>query len=450
MNSIKIINEQIKPINELHAVNCAPYTKIAVNNNRTDLIDRVLGYAKSPHSRLHDMCGCYGGCYFVDVPNIFRNFDADENDENNYDFHYTDECIKCIMHAGTEIYYRLGITIEWGTKKYTCFPPKDPHKWARICEHIIRHYNEGWANGYHFDIKYWEIWNEPENDPMWQGTREEFFELYKIASKHLKSNFPNLKIGGYGSCGFYAVFEPERDPFWHNFVDYFEKFLVLCKENDLPLDFYSWHIYTNKISDAEASARFVRTKLDEMGFTNTESHLNEWNFGHEGKGFMSLESLTAASFCTALMIKLQELGVEMAMYYDLNISSSYNGFIELRTKEFAPVIHPFAAFGRLFDLKNELKIESKGAKPYILAAGDVDNTAILICNYNLEKNEYTLDLSEFKGRNAHIYKVIDGSGFKEVDNFVIGEKESFELKFEGNEIYYLALTNNDENNPILF
>ena len=49
-----------------------------------------------------------------------------------------------------------------GIKPYHTFPPKDPEKWARICEHIIRHYTEGWADGYHYNIRYWEIWNEPE------------------------------------------------------------------------------------------------------------------------------------------------------------------------------------------------------------------------------------------------------------------------------------------------
>ena len=27
---------------------------------------------------------------------------------------------------------------------------------------VIKHYNSGWANGYHYNIKYWEIWNEPD------------------------------------------------------------------------------------------------------------------------------------------------------------------------------------------------------------------------------------------------------------------------------------------------
>ena len=130
-----------------------------------------------PFSRLHDVGGPFGGGRFVDIPNIFRNFDADENDPASYDFAFTDHLITSLIEAGVEPYYRLGITIENQAyiKPYHTFPPKDFYKWARICEHIIRHYTEGWANGFKYNIRYWEIWNEPEvqDQMMWCGTNEE-------------------------------------------------------------------------------------------------------------------------------------------------------------------------------------------------------------------------------------------------------------------------------------
>ena len=108
-----------------------------------------------PFSRLHDVGGPFGSNRFVDIPNIFRNFDADENDPDNYDFVFTDYLIKAIIDAGVEPYFRLGITIENHAyiKAYNTHPPKDPEKWARICEHIIRHYTEGWANGHRYTIR---------------------------------------------------------------------------------------------------------------------------------------------------------------------------------------------------------------------------------------------------------------------------------------------------------
>ena len=109
-----------------------------------------LTEAGIPYSRLHDVGGAFGGNRFVDIPNIFRDFDADENDPTSYDFTFTDFLIKSLMDAGVEPYYRLGITIENQSfiKAYRTDPPKDYDKWARICEHIIAHYTEGWADGF--------------------------------------------------------------------------------------------------------------------------------------------------------------------------------------------------------------------------------------------------------------------------------------------------------------
>ena len=45
---------------------------------------KYLTEANIPHSRLHDVGGSFGGNMFVDIPNIFRNFDADETDPASY------------------------------------------------------------------------------------------------------------------------------------------------------------------------------------------------------------------------------------------------------------------------------------------------------------------------------------------------------------------------------
>ena len=50
-----------------------------------------LKEAHIPFSRLHDVGGVFGGNLWVDIPNIFRDFDADETLEENYDFVPTGE-----------------------------------------------------------------------------------------------------------------------------------------------------------------------------------------------------------------------------------------------------------------------------------------------------------------------------------------------------------------------
>ena len=168
-----------------------------------------LEEAGIPYSRLHDVGGMFGGGAYVDIPNVFPDFEADENDPASYNFPFTDVIITELKKRGVEPVYRLGVTIEnyAGVKAFRIFPPADFGKWARICEHIIRHYNEGWANGFHYAIRDWEIWNEADsgrfrNDisQMWRGTSQQFYDLYVTAATHLKQCFgDNIRVGGYAS-----------------------------------------------------------------------------------------------------------------------------------------------------------------------------------------------------------------------------------------------------------
>ena len=117
---------------------------------------QYLKDANMPYSRLHDVGGPYGANRYVDIPNIFRDFDADVNDPASYDFAFTDALIEGLYSYGIEPIYRLGVTIENQAhiKAYRIHPPKDYKKWAQICEHIVRHYNEGWADGFFWNINY--------------------------------------------------------------------------------------------------------------------------------------------------------------------------------------------------------------------------------------------------------------------------------------------------------
>lgn len=208
--------KEIGPIRPMHAVGQPPQVGISGEYMH------YLTDARIPFSRLHDVGGLFGGNMYVDIPNIFRDFDANEYDPAAYDFGFTDVLLRQLAEAHCEPIFRLGVTIEnyQHIRTYRINPPKDFAKWAHICEHIIRHYNEGWADGFHYNIRYWEIWNEPEGHPdvkkneMWHGTAQEYYELYEVTAKYLKKRFGDrIKVGGYASCGLYAVCHTQRNLF---------------------------------------------------------------------------------------------------------------------------------------------------------------------------------------------------------------------------------------------
>ena len=65
---------KIKP---MHAVGQAPLA--GLGKSYFDNF-HYLTEISAPYSRLHDVSGLFGGGVLVDIPNVFRNFDADEND----------------------------------------------------------------------------------------------------------------------------------------------------------------------------------------------------------------------------------------------------------------------------------------------------------------------------------------------------------------------------------
>ena len=388
MNTVRVKNECIGKIKPMHAINNAPID-ITFDGNFSLLSD-----ASIPYARLHDTGGHYGSYVFVDIENIFRDFDADPKNPESYDFAFTDYIVNKLCKSGCMPFYRLGASIEINHKirAYRIYPPRDCKKWAEICEGIINHYTNGFADGYFYPIEYWEIWNEPDNEPnpddspMWRGSMEEYFKLYSVAARYLKEKFPNIKIGGYGSCGFYKIADIECgreaniSPRTEYFIEFFHKFLEYIKNEGAPLDFFSWHTYADPKTNM-IFADYARKTLDSFGFEKTENICDEWNTG-TGLGGNALD----ASRIAQCMIDWQNSSLDMAMYYDFQTISPYCNVVDAKTHAPTLAYYPFLAFGKLYKMKNQIYTESDG---YVLSLGasDGENIALMLVNMSGEDRE---------------------------------------------------------------
>ncbi len=322
MNSILIDpSTSLGPIKPMNAVNNGPLVA-RKDQTRGNLLSFQALHI--PFARVHDaaFCAAYGGEHTVDISAVFPRFEADPDDPASYDFTLTDRYMEAIRLGGAEPFYRLGSKIEHLPKKYGILPPPDFKKWAVVCEHIVRHLNEGWADGHHYGIRYWEIWNEPdlaweptvplEDKKTWTGTPEQFFDLFKVSARHLKQCFPDLKIGGPAVCS------PIGNGDW---TPRFLNAMANDPEGRVPMDFFSWHTYCNEPKWIAHNAREVRKMLDAAGYTDTESHCNEWNYvrGWTDDWIYSIRSMIGikgAAFQAAVMADCQNAPVDMLMYYD--------------------------------------------------------------------------------------------------------------------------------------
>ena len=368
-----------------------------------------LTEAGIPYSRLHDVGGCFGGARFVDIPNVFPDFNADPEDPASYDFTWTDPLITGLVEAKVEPYYRLGVTIEnevW-RKAYRVNPPEDPLKWAKICAGVIRHYTKGWANGFHYDIKYWEIWNEPESANeryvMWTGTWEQYLELYEVASKYLKAEFPEIRIGGYAVCGFYDLRTDLPEDDWRRacqgYLALFLQFMQYIKDHNCPLDFLSWHTYDEPKYTA-LCANFVKEKLKEYGYGHAEQHLNEWNCGPANR-----DKACHAAATAGFIISMQNSPVDIGMFYDARCGVSvYGGLFNPMTLQPLKSYWAFPAFNELYRRGDQVWAESDTEDLYVAAAAGDPEGAILIVNFRNETLDLELDLG---GKEITSFRLTD-------------------------------------------
>lgn len=418
MNIHVNFENRIGKIKPMHAVGQPPLEFTSTKHFH------YLTEAGIPQSRLHDVAGAYASNRYVDIPNIFRDFSADENDPKSYCFEFTDILIKALIDANVEPYFRLGVTIENQRliKRFSTYPPADFEKWARICEHIIRHYNEGWANGFHYGIKYWEIWNEaddeldPEKSSMWCGTNEEYFRLYDVTAKHLKACFgERIKIGGYAATGIYktggdesltGLDHPAKDNNEHR-INFIHNFFKYISKHQSPIDFFSYHSYAN-ISNTVAFVRYYDAILKKYGYDHIERHLNEWNlcWAIPGVSCEEKDHLAFSSHSLAMMLAMQREFVDILHYYDARMSSSCNGgLFNSETRKPTNTYFAFHMFNSLYKLENEVSCSTDEPTVYAVAATNKKRSVLILANTDNKPIELELNLSGADTSDAEILRI---------------------------------------------
>jgi xylan 1,4-beta-xylosidase len=311
---------------------------------------------------------------------IFPNWSADPERPESYNFAPTDPFVQSMADSGAEVCYRIGRS--WSADPQ---PPPDFDKYANIVKHVAMHYNAGWAHGFHDHIRYWEFWNEPDDQrswnpqfvrPFWTGTPAQFYSLYEKVARALKSFDPQLKIGGPAK----AVADLPG-PYREGFIRY-------CAGHGLPLDFYSWHDYFGRSYDpfeVVRVAQIYRQLLDTNGFRNAEILVTEWNMG-QGLAVMrgaNGSAMNNAAFVDAALIYLQDSVIGRAAYY--RGEAGPRKLVE-DDGRFTKYGYAFLAGAAMLDTPQRLSVAGADTIGFAVLAGrsaDGGKVRILISNYEI-------------------------------------------------------------------
>lgn len=358
-----------------------------------DSFEKEYSQLRFSIARTHDWPLWNQGQRCIDTHFVFPLEHLDPKVPENYVFGPTDELISRYTRLGEKILYRLGTSIEHSDVHFNALMPKDFNHYAEILAGIVRHYTRGWANGFHYDMMF-EIWNEADlGEKMWSGTLPQFEQFFATVLARLKSEFPDVIIGGPAYTTHYTV--------------YLENLLKACAEKGVVPDFVSWHTYAYTPEFVMEQTNIVRKLLDDNGFKDTKTCLDEWHYLESwdgisrntspelrSKAIAILHSAKSAVFNLAVLAGWQTAPMDMACYY----GASPDGNWGYRNTEFQLDKNYFSMklYGDLL-LTYAFRAETitDDTEIYSLAAVSSDRSrhALLVADWNAKLPQFQVNVA---------------------------------------------------------
>jgi xylan 1,4-beta-xylosidase len=270
-------------------------------------------------------------------------YSEDKQGQPVYNFQYIDALYDSILNIGMKPFVELSFmpqalasgskTVFWWKGNIT--PPKDYGKWEQLIRALVQH----WTVRYGPDeVKQWyfEVWNEPNLDIFWSGNQVEYFKLYEVTTRAIKSVSPEYRVGGPATAGNGWVGDT----------------INFAAQNRVPIDFISTHDYGVKgigfdngvqqlflITDPDAiigGVRLSHAQIQSSAKPSLPLHYTEWSTSYSPRDPVHDSYISAAYILSKLK------GTEG--YAD---SMSYWTFTDI-FEENGPVPSPFhGGFGLL-------------------------------------------------------------------------------------------------------
>jgi xylan 1,4-beta-xylosidase len=219
---------------------------------------------------------------FCDDMGVYRQ---GKDGRPEYNWQYIDELYDFLQSIGMKPFVELSFTpsamasgsktIFWWHGNVT--PPGDFKKWGDLVRAFVTHLRERYGDA---EVRSWyfEVWNEPNLRGFFDGTRQDYFDLYAVTAHAIKDVSPAYKVGGPATAG--CAWVPE--------------FIHFCSTNHSPVDFISTHTYcvmsgyldedgnAGTVFSSDRSSIYgeviaVRRQIAESAMPGLELHFTEWS-----------------------------------------------------------------------------------------------------------------------------------------------------------------------------
>lgn len=148
-------------------------------------------------------------------------------------------------------------------------PPKDWDRWAALVTDLVGHLVQRYGLDEVRDRWSFEVWNEPNLEVFWSGTRDEFWRLYDVTVNAVRAVDDQLVVGGPSTAA----------------AGWVDGLLEHVASSGAPVDFVSTHTYGNAPLDVRAT--LARHGREDAQIWWTEWGVSPTHFGNANDGVFS-------------------------------------------------------------------------------------------------------------------------------------------------------------------
>jgi hypothetical protein len=222
------------------------------------------------------------------------------NGSSVYDWSGLDRQIDAILAAGAQPLMSLSYTPPALTSGSVHDPPNDLAAWEELVYQTVYYYNiERGLN-----IRYWEVWNEPNIAHFWTGTLEQYADLYAATARGVLRADASVLVGG-------PALASGRDSSLAYFNEH--NWVMALVNRDLPLHFLSWHLYSTDPRDYTRSIAAHRDWVAAMS-SPPLLFITEWNW--TGGKAAAMDNGTTVAYVPAVIAAMSDAGLDQAYFFE--------------------------------------------------------------------------------------------------------------------------------------
>lgn len=338
---------------------------------------------------------------YIRLDHIYDYYSIVQKKDNtiSYDFSKLDKTVDDIIASGALPFFSLSYMPSVFTSSGSVIdPPTNWNDWKDLVKATIEHYSG--KNNKNLNNVYYEVWNEPELPQFggWKlGKEKDYHLLYFYASMAAQemNNVNNFRLGG-----------PAVGSYYQTWVVNFLSYVI---QNNLRLDFYSWHRYSKKPGEYHLDAQKIRKDISSFPkYTNLPLILTEWGIESENG---NLNNSNAAAAYTIAAVSSFQNDIYLAFTFEVKDGPPGNGGkwgLFSHEKDQQPLSQKprVKSFNALNQLKGDkLSLSGEGTHISGLATKSQDTITVILSNFDLSgKNTENVPVT-FTGLSPSSYQL---------------------------------------------